>query len=109
MIRAGLSAGFFGQTNKLSENARSAFQDLKALGYDVDALGRRNMNDEEVLELRDKAFRYRGIEIPSNKGMSDLVNLFELGVDLSLKSAPNEARMIANHILYLAEKQLAEM
>ena len=96
-----MSAGFFGQTNKLSENARSAFQDLKALGYDVDALGRRNMNDEEVLELRDKAFRYRG--------MSDLVNLFELGVDLSLKSAPNEARMIANHILYLAEKQLAEM
>ncbi|HJS82633.1 MAG TPA: hypothetical protein VJ742_07325 [Nitrososphaera sp.] len=104
-----MSAGFFGQTNKLSENAKNAFHDLKALGYDVDALGRRNMNDEEVLELRDKAFRYRGMEIPGNKGMSDLVNLFELGVDLSLKSPPDEARMMAKHILYLAEKQLAEM
>jgi hypothetical protein len=41
--------------------------------------------------------------------MSDLVNLFELGVDLSLKSPPDEARMMAKHILYLAEKQLAEM
>ncbi len=67
------------------------------------------MNDQEVLELRDKAFRYRGMERPGNKGMSDLVNLFELGVDLSLKSPPNEARMMAKHILYLAEKQLAEM
>lgn len=104
-----MSAGFFGQASKLSENARNAFQDLEALGYDVAALGRRNMSDQEVLELRDKAFRYRGIEIPSNKGMNDLEKLFALGVSASLKSPPKEARTMARHILYLAEKQLAEM
>jgi hypothetical protein len=96
--------------NKLSDVAKSAFQDLKSLGYDVEALGRRNMNDEQVLELRDKAFKFRGMEMPpGGKGMSDLVNLFELGVDLSLKSPPTEGRMMAKHILYLAEKQLAEL
>jgi hypothetical protein len=97
-----------GQSNKLSEVAKTAFQDLKLLGYDVEALGRRNMNDAQVLELRDKAFKYRGIEIPVAKSMTDLVNLFELGVDLSLKSPPIEGRMMATHILYLAEKQLAK-
>ncbi len=101
---------FFGESNaKLSEMARNAFQDLRTLGYDIDALARRNMNEDQVLELRDKAFRYRGIEIPNRtKGMADLVNLFELGVDLSLRSPPAEARILAKNILYLAEKQLAE-
>jgi hypothetical protein len=105
-----MTADIASQNNKLSETAKSAFQDLKSLGYDVEALGRRNMNDEHVLELRDKAFKFRGMELPgSNKGMSDLANLFELGVDLSLKSPPAEGRMMAKHILYLAEKQLADL
>lgn len=105
-----MNADLSGQNGKLSDVAKHAFQDLKSLGYDTDALGRRNMNDEQVLELRDKAFRYRGIEVPgAPKNMSDLVNLFELGVDLSLKSPPTEGRVMARHILYLAEKQLAEL
>jgi hypothetical protein len=104
-----MSAGFFGHTNKLSDSARNAFQDLETLGYDVDALGRRNMSDQEVVDLRDKAFRYRGIEIPRYKGMADMEKLFELGVKVSLRSSPEEARTMARHILYLAEKQLAEM
>ncbi|MGI0036818.1 MAG: hypothetical protein ACRD99_00485 [Nitrososphaera sp.] len=105
-----MNADLSGQNGKLSDVGKSAFQDLKSLGYDIDALGHRNMNDEQVLELRDKAFRYRGIEVPGTaKSMSDLVNLFELGVDLSLKSPPTEGRVMARHILYLAEKQLAEL
>lgn len=105
-----MNADIGGQSNKLSEVAKNAFQDLKSLGYDIEALGRRNMNDAQVLELRDKAFRFRGIETPAGtKSMSDLMNLFELGVDLSLKSPPSEGRMMAKHILYLAEKQLAEL
>ena len=105
-----MTADIAGQNNKLSESAMSAFQDLKSLGYDIEALGRRNMNDEQVLELRDKAFKFRGMEVPGgSKSMSDLVNLFELGVDLSLKSPPAEGRVMARHILYLAEKQLADL
>jgi hypothetical protein len=105
-----MDADLSGQDGKLSDLAKNAFQDLKSLGYDIDALGRRNMKDEQVLELRDKAFKYRGMEIPgTTKGISDLVNLFELGVDLSLKSPPAEGRAMARHILYLAEKQLAEL
>lgn len=105
-----MNADLSGQDGKLSNVAKNAFQDLKSLGYDIDALERRNMNDAQVLELRDKAFRYRGIEIPgTTKNISDLVNLFELGVDLSLKSPPTEGRVMARHILYLAEKQLAEL
>jgi hypothetical protein len=105
-----MNADIAGQNNKLSEVAQSAFLDLKSLGYDVEALRRRNMNDEQVLELRDKAFRFRGMDVPAGgKSMSDLVNLFELGVNLSLKSPPTQGRMMAKHILYLAEKQLAEL
>ena len=104
-----MSAEFFGQTNKLSDSARNAFQDLEALGYDIDALGRRNMSDREVLELRDKAFRDRGIEGPSYKGMNDMEKLFELGGKVSVTWPPEDARTMARHILYLAEKQLAEM
>jgi hypothetical protein len=94
---------------KLSDMAKSAFADLRRLGYDVDALGRRNMNEKQVVELRDKAFRYRGVQ-PKNadKDMTELVQLFKLGVDLSLRSPPAEARALANHILYLAERQLSE-
>ena len=106
---SGSMSEFSGQASKISEGARTALEDLKNLGYDVEALGRRNMNDVQLQELRDKAFKYRGIEVPdSDGGMSALVNLFELGVDLSLKSPPTEARVLARHILYLAEKQLAE-
>lgn len=100
---------FSGQTSNISEEAMNALEDLKNLGYDIEALARRKMNDVQVQELRDKAFKYRGIEVPrGSRGVSDLVNLFELGVDLSLKSPPAEARVLARHILYLAEKQLAE-
>lgn len=42
--------------------ARQAWKDLEGLGYDIKALSRRNMSDEQVVELRDKAFRYRGIQ-----------------------------------------------
>ena len=105
-----MNADLSAQNGKLSDAAKNAYQDLKSLGYDIDALGRRNMNDEQVLELREKAFKFRGIEVPgATKSMSDLANLFELGVDLSLKSPPTEGRMMARHILYLAEKQLAEL
>jgi hypothetical protein len=104
-----MNSDFARHENRQSEVAKNAFQDLKSLGYDIEALERRNMNDEQVLELRDKAFRYRGIEIPATKNMSELVSLFELGVNLSLKSPPTEGRMMAKHILYLAEKQLAEL
>ena len=105
-----MNSDITGQNNKLSDVAKSAFQDLESLGYDVEALGRRNMNDEQVLELRDKAFKFRGMDIPpAGKSMTELVSLFELGVDLSLKSPPAEGRMMAKHILYLAEKQLAEL
>lgn len=95
---------------KLSEAARNAFDDLRSLGYDVDALGRRNMNEDQIMELRDKAFKFRGIEVKNaDKKMADLVSLFGLGVDLSLRSPPAEARLLAKHILYLAERQLSEL
>ena len=99
----------FPDASKISEPARHAFQDLKALGYDVEALGRRNMNDDQILELRDKAFKFRGIQ-PSaaDQSFAELVRLFELGVGLSLRSPPEEAKVLARHVLYLAEKQLAE-
>lgn len=104
-----MGANYAGDASRLSEMARSAFQDLRSLGYDVEALERRNMNDDEVLELRDKAFRFRGMDIPSEaKAVADFASLFQLGVDLSLKSPPEEARVMARHILYLAEKHLAE-
>jgi hypothetical protein len=47
--------------------AQRAWKDLENLGYDINALMRRNMNDSQVVELRDKAFRYRGIQVPENE------------------------------------------
>ena len=58
------AAGYYHDgVTKLSDTARTAFQDLKGLGYDIEALGRRNMDDYQILELRDKAFRFRGIQM----------------------------------------------
>ncbi len=88
-----------------SSEAQSAFRDLETLGYDVDALMRRDMNDSQIVELRDKAFHYRGMEIPK---MDELVKLFSLGVDLSIRSSPDEGRNLARHILYLAERELSQ-
>ncbi|MGH9991483.1 MAG: hypothetical protein ACREAZ_02420 [Nitrososphaera sp.] len=88
-----------------SIEAHNAFKDLETLGYDVDALMRRNMNDSQIVELRDKAFHYRGMEMPK---MDDLVNLFSLGVDLSIRSSRDEGRTLARHILYLAERELSQ-
>jgi hypothetical protein len=110
-MQRGMSAEYPGVPNELSETAKTAFQDLKALGYDIEALGRRRMKEEQIVALRDKAFKFRGMQIPSSqepRGIAELANLFELGVDLSLRSPPAEARQMARHILYLAEKQLAE-
>lgn len=105
-----MSNEFRARNKVLSEPARDAFEHLKSLGYDVDALVRMGMSEQQVLDLRDKAFRYRGMQIPAaSSQMKDLVSLFGLGVDLSIKSPPTEGRMLASHILYLAEKQLAEM
>lgn len=94
----------------LSGTARAAFKDLELLGYDVEALLRRNMNDNQIVELRDKALRFRSIEnpIPSMKGMEELVDLFSLGVDLSIRSSPDEGKTLARHILYLAERELSD-
>lgn len=104
-----MCANYTGDASRLSDTARNAFQDLMSLGYDIEALERRNMNDDEVIELRDKAFRFRGMDVPLEaKGVAEFASLFELGVDLSLKSPPEEARVMASHILYLAEKHLAD-
>jgi hypothetical protein len=46
--------------------ARQAWKDLEGLGYDIKALSRRNMSDDQIVELRDKAFRYRGIRRESD-------------------------------------------
>lgn len=97
-------------SNPSSEIARAAFKDLELLGYDVEALLRRNMNDSQIVDLRDKALRFRGMAnaIPSVKRNDDFVDLFSLAVDLSIKSRPDEGRTLARHILYLAEKELSE-
>jgi hypothetical protein len=45
-----------------SNMAQRAWKDLENLGYDISALMRMNMNDGQVIALRDKAFRYRGLQ-----------------------------------------------
>ena len=65
----------FPDASKISEPARHAFQDLKALGYDVEALGRRNMNDDQILELRDK-LRARRKHARGEARKTDFVNRF---------------------------------
>jgi hypothetical protein len=100
-----------GFASSLSDSAKMALKDLEAIGYDIDALARRGMNSEQIKELRDKAYRYRGIEIPtpiSRKRMDDLVTLFWLGVELALNTTPARGKVIASHVLYLAESQLSE-
>jgi hypothetical protein len=46
-----------------SQVSQKAWSDLEGLGYDIGALKRMNMNDNQVVQLRDKAFRYRGIQV----------------------------------------------
>lgn len=97
--------------SSLSDSANIALEDLEALGYDIDALGCRGMNSEQIKELRDKAYRFQGIEIPtpiSRKKMDDLVTLFWLGLELALNTTPDKGKVIASHVLYLAESQLSE-
>jgi hypothetical protein len=95
---------------QMSDAAVSALADLESLGYDVQALIRRNMEDDQIVELREKAYRFRGIAIPgtSSKAADDLASFFSLGIDLSLMTAPEQARILARHIFYLAEKQLSD-
>lgn len=97
----------------LSDAAMDALSDLKALGYDLDALMKRGMDSDQVLELRDKAYRYRGIKVPttvSRDRMDDVINLFNLGVNLGVKTSdPEQAKALVRQIFYLAERQLADI
>ncbi|MGI0026024.1 MAG: hypothetical protein ACREA4_12890 [Nitrososphaera sp.] len=96
---------------QLSEAARNAFRDLKALGYDTDALARMNLNDERIIELRDKSYRYRGVEPPKEtpkKDDAEFTRFFGLCIDLTLKMAPDQARVMARHLFYLAERELSQ-
>ncbi|MFY3740861.1 MAG: hypothetical protein HMLIMOIP_001306 [Candidatus Nitrosomirales archaeon] len=47
-----------------SSMSQKAWRDLESLGYDINALMQMNMNEQQVVELRNKAFRYRGLTIP---------------------------------------------
>ena len=96
---------------QLSEAASNALRDLKSLGYDTDALARMNLTDERIIELRDKSYQYRGIEPPkaiSAKDDDEFTRFFDLGIDLTFKSTPEQARDIARHLLYLAERELSQ-
>lgn len=106
-----MESGHVRETNRqMSETAVSALADLESLGYDVQALIRRNMEDDQIVELREKAYRFRGIAIPNsrNKRADDFASFFSLGIDLSLMTAPEQARILARHIFYLAEKHLSD-
>jgi hypothetical protein len=95
----------------LSELAKDAFGDLESLGYDVAALMRMNMNDDRIVELRDRAYRYRGIKprkAEAKKDPDDLTKFFGMGVDLAIRQDSEAARDMARHILYLAERELSE-
>lgn len=52
--------------------SKKAWMDLESLGYDINALKRMNMNDNQVVELRDKAFRYRGLKVPERENNNSL-------------------------------------
>ena len=95
---------------QMSDTAVRALADLESLGYDVQALIRRNMADDQIVELREKAYRFRGIAIPNSpsKRADDFASFFSLGIDLSLMTAPEQARILARHIFYLAEKHLSD-
>lgn len=106
-----MESGHARETNRqLSDTALSALVDLESLGYDVQALVRRNMDDNQIVELREKAYRYRGVAIPNSpsKRINDFANFFSLGVDLGLMTPPEQARILVRHIFYLAEKQLCD-
>jgi hypothetical protein len=47
-----------------SSPVQKAWKDLETLGYDVPAFRRMNMSEDQVIELRDKAFRYWRMMIP---------------------------------------------
>lgn len=97
-----------------SFESQKALKDLEALGYDVTALMRMNMNDQRIVDLRDKAFRFRGIQVqePVYKQDTDgneagLLNTkVESNVGLELPQAQEMG--LVECIIYLAEKQLCE-
>jgi len=96
----------------LSFEAMNALRNLEYLGYDIDALLRMNMDDKQIIELCDEAYRYRRIEPPNQEStrsdIDDFTRFFRMGIDLSLEMASrDEARIMVSHFLRLAEKVLS--
>jgi hypothetical protein len=94
--------------------SQKALKDLEGLGYDVEALMRMNMSEQRIVDLRNKAFQYRGIQLQDSiyKHSIDGNNV----ATVNAKVDPNIAPMISEgegmgtieRIIFLAEKELSE-
>ncbi len=101
-------------TQYTAVESQKALKDLEDLGYDVPALKRRNMNDQQIVELRDKAYRYRGIQLQTpvveNGTKNNKTNDVGATVnsDLMIKTSATQEMDVVELIIYLAEKHLSD-
>jgi hypothetical protein len=97
-----------------SVESQRALQDLDALGYDIPALLRMDLNDERIVDLRDKAFQYRNIKLTNSVAVKHIDPENQITVSRIADKTGDSSNVSkyqkmgsVEQIIYLAEKDLS--